>query len=187
MAKVGRCGNDHTAIPVLTHDTRIRVWVPAENRFGLRLLNHTLYCLWVTSLQSQLSVAMRKYAERIANYVQDLCRAFFDEVLRKWYGPGAKLGDGAQPSSHRGGFISPILTLFLLLMYERDTPTPYEDNGSPDGSRKKIPRSGVCALFQRFLAGCLTCRVSRLGAAAKTKQIEPAGVWIGTLRGHKGI
>lgn len=124
------CGvydDERRAFPVM-HSNSLMLWIPHECRFGLRLLNHTIYCLWVSSLDNHLPSTLQKHAKRIGSYANKIWSKFFSEVLDKWYRAGADLQTSKEPMPERRPFMSSsILSLFLMVMHQRDTPVLQDD------------------------------------------------------------
>ncbi|KAF8439446.1 hypothetical protein L210DRAFT_3646223 [Boletus edulis BED1] len=105
----------------------VLLWIPFQCRFGLRFLNHTLYCLWFASQDGPLA-PMLHHARHLVIYLSNIHTLFLQEVVHRWYQPSAQLGDRGDPIQDREKFRSLVLSTFLLPMYEGDTPIPFEPN-----------------------------------------------------------
>ncbi|KAG9310629.1 hypothetical protein JVU11DRAFT_9197 [Chiua virens] len=114
------------AVPVMK-GKGIHLWIPACCRFGIRLLNHMLYCLWFTSMDGRIPDAWRGHIRQVGNYVANIREAFFEEV-RSWYDSDVQPEGGIVSFSDRTELMPFWLKFFLLLTYERNTPIPYQQN-----------------------------------------------------------
>ena len=108
-----------------------RWWnIKSQIKYLYWLVLLTMSCIqftWCRSLPQH-----QNCAKHLASYTEKLHRVFFQEVLQRWYKPGAQ--PGAQLRGEAGlipntdGFMLSILSVFLLLMYKRNTPIPYKAN-----------------------------------------------------------
>ncbi|KAG9310647.1 hypothetical protein JVU11DRAFT_9224 [Chiua virens] len=103
------------------------LWIPSSCKVAFRLLNHVIYCLWYASVDGRLPERLRKNAGRAGEFADRLRGAFLDDVLKHRYGPNIKPPTTERPLPHVEPLQSDHLTIFLVLMYNRDTPAPPKD------------------------------------------------------------
>lgn len=122
----GTWDDDVKAFPVTSEDDSHYLWIPRECKFGLRFMNHVLYCVSQLSRSPAFPDNLRRIIIQVAQYTDELRSHFFDEVLNYWYPAGTQLPTQARPDAPSRPLESRYLASFFVFMYHRDTPTPLD-------------------------------------------------------------
>ncbi|KAG6375568.1 hypothetical protein JVT61DRAFT_3133 [Boletus reticuloceps] len=121
------CGPFHyelQAFPVKSVAKGHYIWIPAEWKSPLRFLNHTIYCLWQSSLAGQLPELLRRHSAHVGKYAEHIRSGFFEEVLEYWYPPLTQPPTNEHPTRRKQPLRSCYLMIFLLDMYNTGTLVP---------------------------------------------------------------
>ncbi|KAG9310606.1 hypothetical protein JVU11DRAFT_9172 [Chiua virens] len=135
-----RCGgydNALEAFPVVEQEEH-HIWIPRQCKFALRLLNHTIYCLWCASIDKRFPHGIRHFLMALVNYTVELRARFFREVISYWYTHGTPTPTPEMPIRRSQPFHSYYLRTFLICLYNKDTPVPPRDVREIESNKWKL-------------------------------------------------
>ena len=154
LVHCGSYDGDLKAFPVKDGGTHL-LWIPRECKFGLRFMNHVIYCVWHASRSQSFPHDVRHFLARVAAYTDQLRSGFFDEVIEYWYPVGTRFPTQEIPIPRSEPLQSFYLANFLEMMYTRDTPVPGTHNVWEPGMLDPLKCSTSYFLRKRFGDGFL--------------------------------